>query len=93
MDEFVCGTNMPLVRAQCRIDYLEKQLETYAKPVEMTQEQYVEFDNAKNNASLYFYMAMGQDWAWHFSSEMKQVFSEEDLMRAWLHPDLIVIKE
>lgn len=35
---FICGTDMPFLRAQMRIDYLEKKLETYANPVEMTQE-------------------------------------------------------
>lgn len=88
MDEFVCGTNMPLVRAQCRIDYLEKQLETYAKPVEMTQKQrdfIVEQVELGNNTEdgMHFWK----------TNELFFNVNPDDMMRAWLNTDVIKVVE
>lgn len=81
MDEFVCGTNMPLVRAQCRIDYLEKQLETYAKPVEMKREQKQIILTMKERGKS------GFDVVTHIEF---YAFNRDDLMRAWLNPNEVI---
>lgn len=79
---FVCGTDMPLVRAQMRINYLEKQLETYAKPVEMTKEQ----------KEIILTMKQRGDSGFNLVTHIEfYAFNRDDLMRVWLNTDVIKV--
>lgn len=64
---------------------------TYAKPVEMTVEQKC-YLVARKNGGESFYQVVNYQY-WKFGESIFENISEQDLMRAWLHPDLIVVKE
>lgn len=66
---------------------VEKLRETYAKPVEMTREDY---DNAQECRDRYNFdddnTRGSSRFSWYFETE-------EEAMRAWLHPELIKVVE
>ena len=65
--------------------------ETYAPKIKMTSEQKEEFmafvDNPDDKFENFWFCLGSGD------SLYKNKISEEDLMRAWLHPELIEVKE
>lgn len=66
--------------------------ETYAKPVEMLPSEMLEIQIAKES-ELSFGQAVAGYGQYAFSLEMLARHSEEVLMRAWLHPELIKVVE
>ena len=63
--------------------------ETYAPKIKMTfeqKEQFMAFVNIPDNNFENFWFCLGSG-----DSLFKNKISEEDLMRAWLHPELIEV--
>lgn len=69
---------------------IEQLRETYAKPVEMTREQLTFINLYKQNDNFIHLINAIDD------NEFKEYYifknvSDEDLMRAWLHPEVIKV--
>ena len=65
--------------------------ETYAPKIKMTSEQkeeFMAFVNSPDNNFENFWFCLGSG-----DSLYKNKISEEDLMRAWLHPELIEVSD
>ena len=65
--------------------------ETYAPKIKMTSEQkeeFMEFVNSPDDNFENFWFCLGSG-----DSLYKNKISEEDLMRAWLHPELIEVED
>ena len=65
--------------------------ETYAPKIKMTSEQkeeFMAFVNSPDDNFENFWFCLGSG-----DSLYKNKISEEDLMRAWLHPELIEVEE
>ena len=65
--------------------------ETYAPKIKMTieqKEQFMAFVNSPDDKFENFWFCLGSG-----DSLYKNKISEEDLMRAWLHPELIEVEE
>ena len=65
--------------------------ETYTPKIEMTSEQkeeFMAFVNSPDNNFENFWLCLGSG-----DSLYKNKISEEDLMRAWLHPELIEVSD
>ncbi len=72
-------------------EIIEDLQETYAPKIEMTSEQkeeFVAFVNSPDNNFENFWFCLGSG-----DSLYKNKISEEDLMRAWLHPELIEVSD
>ena len=68
---------------------LNKLQETYAPKIKMTSEQkeeFMAFVNSPDNNFENFWFCLGSG-----DSLYKNKISEDDLMRAWLHPELIEV--
>ena len=68
---------------------INKLQETYAPKIKMTSEQkeeFMEFLNSPDDNFENFWFCLGSG-----DSLYKNKISEEDLMRAWLHPELIEV--
>lgn len=61
--------------------------ETYAKPVEMTQQGYDYIHKVKYEHGLSFV------YLWNAHREYYIGNSQDEVMRAWLHPELIKVVE
>lgn len=72
-------------------EIIEELQETYAPKIKMTSEQkeeFMAFVNSPDNNFENFWFCLGSG-----DSLYKNKISEEDLMRAWLHPELIEVEE
>ena len=70
---------------------IEQLQETYAPKIKMTSEQkeeFMAFVNIPDNNFENFWFCLGSG-----DSLYKNKISEEDLMRAWLHPELIEVSD
>ena len=73
------------------VDILRELEETYAQKIKMTSEQkeeFMAFVNSPGDNFENFWFCLGSG-----DSLYKNKISEEDLKRAWLHPELIEVKE
>lgn len=70
---------------------LQELRKIYAKPVEMTIEQKCYLVASKNGGESFYQMESYQHY--EFSGFVFRGVSEQDLMRAWLHPELIKVVE
>ncbi|WP_413523092.1 hypothetical protein [Lactococcus raffinolactis] len=73
------------------LDILNKLEATYAPKIKMTSEQkeeFVAFLNSPDDNFENFWFCLGSG-----DSLYKNKISEEDLMRAWLHPELIEVSD
>ena len=75
-----------------RVETLVNDLqETYAPKIKMTSEQkeeFMAFVNSPDDKFENFWFCLGSG-----DSLYKNKISEEDLMRAWLHPELIEVED
>ena len=65
--------------------------ETYAPKIKMTseqKEQFMEFVDSPDDKFENFWFCLGSG-----DSLYKNKINEDDLMRAWLHPELVEVKE
>ena len=72
-------------------DLIEGLKETYAPKIKMTsgqKEEFMEFVNSPDDNFENFYFCLGSG-----DSLYKNKISEDDLMRAWLHPELIEVSD
>ena len=72
-------------------DSLENIEATYASKIKMTseqKEQFMAFVNSPDDNFENFWFCLGSG-----DSLYKNKISEDDLMRAWLHPELIEVEE
>lgn len=72
-------------------DLIEGLKETYAPKIKMTSEQkeeFMAFVNSPDNNFENFWFCLGSG-----DSLYKNKISEDDLMRAWLRPELIEVEE
>ena len=70
---------------------INKLQETYAPKIKMTSEQkeeFMAFVNSPDDKFENFWFCLGSG-----DSLYKNKISEEDLMRAWLHPELIEVTD
>ena len=70
-------------------EIIEELQETYAPKIEMTSEQkeeFMAFVNSPDDNFENFWFCLGSG-----DSLYKNKISEDDLMRAWLHPELIEV--
>ena len=70
---------------------INKLQETYAPKIKMTseqKEQFMAFVDSPDDKFENFWFCLGSG-----DSLYKNKISEDDLMRAWLHPELIEVKE
>ena len=70
---------------------INKLQETYAPKIKMTseqKEQFMAFVDSPDDKFENFWFCLGSG-----DSLYKNKISEEDLMRAWLHPELIEVEE
>ena len=73
------------------VDILRELEETYAPKIKMTSEQkeeFMEFVNSPDDNFENFWFCLGSG-----DSLYKNKISEEDLMRAWLQPELIEVTD
>ena len=72
-------------------DLIEGLKETYAPKIKMTseqKEQFMAFVDSPDDKFENFWFCLGSG-----DSLYKNKISEEDLMRAWLHPELIEVED
>lgn len=76
-------------------DYSDELQETYTKPIEMTDVEYSVMIDYKERSSFHAFLRAINDLNLFEGNVFKQpcALSEQDLMRAWLHQEVIKVVE
>ncbi|QVV90840.1 hypothetical protein [Weissella tructae] len=92
-EELMTKSKNVILPAVTLFNALNKLRETYAKPVEMTQAQYDQFMVFREISWFSVFMHKQGAQEVPAFSEFISKEREQELMRAWLHPELIKVVE